>query len=159
MKRFIHISFLLLIATSFNFLHAQDNRQGDRQFDRFRSEKVSFLTDKLQLTPDEAQKFWPLYNELEKKRLETQRLRRELEYKVQFSATPLSKNDMIQLTRDFSSSMKKEAELGVQYNEEFLKIIPPEKVLLLYKSENEFRMHLLRRYRTTIMPNYINQAR
>ena len=130
-----------------NSLYAQGNRQGDSQFDRFRSEKVSFLTDKLQLTPDEAQKFWPLYNELEKKRWEAQTLRRELEYKVQFSAASLSNNEKVQLTRSFSSSMQKEAELGVQYNEEFLKIMPPEKVLLLYKSENEFRMYLLRKYR------------
>lgn len=150
MKRHLLISFLLFIVAGFNFLHAQVNRQNDGQFDKFRSEKVSFLTDKLQLTPAEAQKFWPLYNELEKNRWEAQNLRRELEYKVQFSAAPLSKKDVIQLTRDFSGSMQKEAELYVKYNEEFLKIIPPEKVLLLYKSENEFRMHLLRKYRGNI---------
>ena len=150
MKRFIHISFLLLIATSFNSLHAQGNRQTivirGSQFDRFRSEKISFLTDKLELSPSEAQRFWPIYNEFEKKREEAQSLRRELEQKVQSSTTRLSRNDVIQLTRDFSSSMQKEAELYVSYNEEFLKILSPEKVLLLYKSENDFRMHLLRKY-------------
>ena len=166
MKRITLILFLVFAVTSLNFSYAQTinrqqqgqannnrqqppvlNRQNDtQQFDRFRSEKVSFLTDKLQLTPDEAQKFWPLYNELERKRLEAQIHRRELEHKVQFSAAPLSRNEVIELTRNFSSSMQKEAELGVKYNEEFLKIIPPEKVLLLYKSENEFRMYLLRKY-------------
>ena len=150
MKRLIYILFLLFPLLGFNSLYAQVNRQGNRQGDdwveRLRSEKVSFLTDKLQLTPNEAQRFWPLYNELEKKRWEAQSLRRELEYKVQFSAAPLSKNEAIQLTRNFSSSMEKEGELLVKYNEEFLKIMPPEKVLLLYKSENDFRMHLLRKY-------------
>ena len=130
-----------------NSIYAQGNRPSEDRFERFRSEKVSFLTDKLQLTPDEAQKFWPLYNELEKKRWEAQSLRRELEHKVQFSAASLSNSEKVQLTRSFSSSMQKEAELGVQYNEEFLKIMSPEKVLLLYKSENEFRMYLLRKYR------------
>lgn len=146
MKRLILILFLSFAVTGLNFLYAQGNMQVD-PFDRFRSEKISFLTDKLQLTPSEAQKFWPLYNELEQKRWEAQNLRRELEYKIQFSVAPLSRNETIQLTRNFSSSMQKEAELGVKYNEEFLKVIPPEKVLLLYKSENDFRIHLLRKYR------------
>ena len=146
MKRLILILFLSFAVTGLNFLYAQGNMQVD-PFDRFRSEKISFLTDKLQLTPSEAQKFWPLYNELERKRLEVQNIRRELEYKIQFSAAPLSRNEAIQLTRNFSGSMKKEAELGEEYNEKFLQIIPPEKVLLLYKSENDYRMSLLRRYR------------
>jgi Spy/CpxP family protein refolding chaperone len=150
MKRLIIISFILYFVTGFNLLHAQNSRQNDGQFDKFRSEKVSFLTDKLQLTPTEAQKFWPLFNELEKKRWEAQNMRRELEFKVQFAEAPLSKKEVIQLTRDFSGSMQKEAELYVKYNEEFLKIITPEKVLLLYKSENEFRMHLLRKYRGNV---------
>lgn len=140
----------MLTITCSNFLHAQSSDRNDDRLDRFRSEKVSFLTDKLQLTRDEAQKFWPLYNEFEKKRWEAQRLRRELEYKVQSSSTQLSSRDVAQLTRDFSGSMQKEAELYVKYNEEFLEIIPPEKVLLLYKSENEFRIHLLRKYRENI---------
>lgn len=151
MKQLIPILFLLLTVTCSDFLYAQDNnRHNNDRLDRFRSEKVSFLTDKLQLTLSDAQKFWPLYNEFDKKRWEAQHLRRELEYKVQFSSMSLSNSDVIQLTRDFSSSMQKEAELYVKYNEEFLKIIPPEKVLLLYKSENEFRMHLLRKYRGNI---------
>ncbi len=150
MKRLIFILFLLFTITCSNFLYAQSNNRTDDRLERFRSEKVSFLTDKLQLTRDEAQKFWPLYNEFEKKLWDVQRLRRELEYKVQSSSTQLSSSDITKLTRDFSGSMQKEAELYVNYNEEFLKIIPPEKVLLLYKSENEFRIHLLRKYRENI---------
>ena len=171
MKRITLILFFVFAVTGLNFSYAQvlnrqnqdnnnrqnqantnrqpqvPNRQNDTQlFDRFRSEKVSFLTDKLQLTPNEAQRFWPVYNELERKRFEAQNHRRELERKVQFSSAPLSRNEAIELTRNFSSSIQKEAELGVQYNEEFLKILSPEKVLLLYKSENEFRAYLIRKY-------------
>jgi len=144
MKRLILLSLILLTVSGFNLLNAQNNRR-DNGWDKFRAEKVSFLTDKLQLTPTEAQKFWPVYNELEKKRWEAQNLRRDLEIKVYVSEETLSKKEVIQLTRDYSSSMQKEAELYVNYNEDFLKILPPEKVLLLYKSENEFRMHMIRK--------------
>lgn len=46
---------------------AQDN-QGDKQFvqpseEQLQAIKIGWLTKKLELTPDEAQKFWPIYNQ------------------------------------------------------------------------------------------------
>jgi hypothetical protein len=43
--------------------------------------------------------------------------------------------------------MENEGELYIKYNDEFLKILPPEKVLKLYRSENEFRMYMIRKFR------------
>jgi len=54
---------------------------------------------------------------------------------------------VIKLTRDFTGSMQKEATILTKYNDEFLKILPPQKVLKLYKTENEFRMHMIKMYR------------
>jgi hypothetical protein len=33
------------------------------------------------------------------------------------------------------------------YNEKFLDILPSKKVLQLYKAENEFRMHMIKKFR------------
>ena len=33
--------------------------------DRIRALKVAFITDKLKLTPEESEKFWPVYNQYE----------------------------------------------------------------------------------------------
>ncbi|QGY45435.1 sensor of ECF-type sigma factor [Maribellus comscasis] len=146
-NKFLLVVLFIFIFGSF-LSHAQDKKDGESRWEKFRAEKVSFLTEKLELTPTEAQKFWPVYNELEKSRWEAQKARRELEAKVHdVEDKNLSKKEIIQLTRDFSSSMEKEGLLYVKYNEEFLKILPPEKVLILYRSENEFRMHMIRKYR------------
>ncbi|MCG6186436.1 Spy/CpxP family protein refolding chaperone [Maribellus maritimus] len=149
MKNKVLLVVLLIFIFFGSFLsNAQDKKDGMSRWEKFRAEKVSFLTEKLELTPTEAQKFWPVYNELEKSRWEAQKARRELEAKVHdVEDKNLSKKEIIQLTRDFSSSMEKEGQLYVKYNEEFLKILPPEKVLILYRSENEFRMHMIRKYR------------
>ncbi|MGD1844438.1 MAG: hypothetical protein ACFB10_03495 [Salibacteraceae bacterium] len=40
--------------------------QGQRQ-DRLAAYKVAYLTEQLQLSPSEAQKFWPIYNEYQDK--------------------------------------------------------------------------------------------
>jgi hypothetical protein len=144
MKRIIFLFSIILLFTG-HVLKAQDDHK-DR-WERIRSEKVSYLTDKLELTPTEAQKFWPVYNELENKRWEAQKCRRDLEVKVQEAEESLSNKEVIQLTRDFAGNMQKEAALLVKYNEEFLKILPPQKVLKLYKAENEFRMYMIKKYR------------
>ncbi len=146
MKKFSYLSFLVILIFVSGSLIAQD---GDLNFqDRIRAEKVSFITEKLELTPSEAQKFWPLYNEMEKNRWEAQKARRDLELKVhEVEEKNLSKGEITQLTRDYSSSMEKEGELYVKYNEEFLKILSPVKVLKLYRSENDFRIYMIRKYR------------
>ncbi len=42
------------------FCIAQDN--DDREGDDIKAVRVAFMTDKLKLSSDEAQKFWPVYN-------------------------------------------------------------------------------------------------
>lgn len=148
MKNIFKIVIVVILLISSVSVKAQDENKGKSRWERFRAEKVSFLTEKLELTPTEAQKFWPVYNELEKSRWEAQKARRDLEARVHdVEEKNLSTKEIIQLTRDYSSSMEKEGELYVKYNEEFLKILPPEKVLNLYRSENEFRMYMIRKYR------------
>ena len=134
----------IVLATG--FAKAQ-NQDWEARMEKIRAEKVAFLTSKLAMTPAEAEKFWPIYNEMEKQRWEAQKTRRELEHKVSEAEETLSDNEVVKLTREYAGSMKKEGELSISYNEKFLKVLPPKKVLKLYQAENEFRMNMIRRYR------------
>ncbi len=135
---------LVFVAVS---LSAQERGKDDR-WERYRAEKVAFLTEKLDLTPAEAQKFWPVYNQLEEKRGEAQKARRDLEGQIHDAEEKnLSQKEIVQLTRDYSSNMGKEGGLYIKYNEEFLKILPPAKVLKLYRSEKDFKMYMIRKFR------------
>jgi len=145
MKRFITLTTILSLIT-FVTVNAQNNRHEER-WEKFRAEKVAFLSSYLELTSKEAQNFWPVYNQLEKERWAAQKLRREMEEKVRDSEESLSERQKIELTRDFAGSMQKEAEIMVKYNEKFLKILPATKVLKLYKAENEFRMYMIKKFR------------
>ncbi len=84
---------------------------------------------------------------MEKERWEAQKARRDLENKVSAAEESLSDNEVIKLTRDFAGSMQKEGALIASYNEKLLKVLPPKKVLKLYKTENEFRMYMIKKYR------------
>ena len=147
MKRVI----LLLTFTAFilaqNVVFAQAKDEHKDKWEKYRAEKVAFLTNKLDLTPQEAEKFWPVYNQLEKERSEAQRAKRELEKQVYDASEKLPDSEIIKLTREFAGNMEKECHLGTEYNEKFLKILPPQKVLQLYKAEGEFRMYMFRKFR------------
>lgn len=142
------IIFLSVIIVFLNFtVIAQDKDSREERMEKYRAEKVSFLTTQLDFTPAEAEKFWPIYNQMEKERWEAQKSRRELEQKVKETEETLSDNDVIKLTREYSGSMQKEGALLTSYNEKLLKVLPPKKVLKLYKTENEFRMYMIKKYR------------
>ncbi|WP_319480371.1 hypothetical protein [uncultured Draconibacterium sp.] len=125
---------------------AQNNDDDDR-WERYRNEKVAFFTTNLDLTTEEAQKFWPVYNQMEKEMFDFQQKRHELENRVRNVDENLSNNELTKLTREHVALGKTEAEVREKYNEKFLKILPPLKVIKLYKTEYDFRMYMFRKYR------------
>ena len=145
MKRLIVFS-LFFIAVTAAIAQKHDSKHQER-WEKYRAEKVAFLTTHLDLSPEEAQRFWPLYNQLEKERLDAQLKRKAMESKVLEAEKSMSDTEIKQLTREFAGSMKKEAELLSGYNEKFLNVLPSRKVLELYKVENEFRMYMINKFR------------
>jgi len=142
---------VIILSFVFVFLNlavnAQDRESHEARMEKYRTEKVSFLSTRLDLTSAEAEKFWPIYNQMEKERWEAQKARRDLENKVSAAEESLSDKEIIKLTRDFAGSMQKEGDLITSYNEKLLKVLSPKKVLKLYKTENEFRMYMIKKYR------------
>lgn len=139
---------IILTVFSFTYLNAQDRREmNPEMFEKIKAEKISFFTSKLDLTPLEAQSFWPVYNEFEKKRFEIQRAIHEFEHMPDEKFASLTETDIEKMTNNYISSFEKEAQLLKEYNKQFLKILPKKKVLTMYLTENEFRGHLIREYR------------
>ena len=114
---------------------------------RMKAEKISFISARLDLTTDEAQVFWPVYNEFEKKRFEIKQQIHEFERMPDEEFVKLSDSEIEKLTNNYIGSFEKDALLLKEYNKQFLKILPKKKVLMMYRTENEFRSHLIREYR------------
>jgi len=102
--------------------------------EQIESIKVAFITSKLDLTSDEAQKFWPVYNNYTTEFLELLKKRREARYNKNTDPDETISADLV-----YESKM---LELKKKYRKLYAKAIPPEKILALYKAENEFREHL-----------------
>lgn len=147
MKKLILISILSIFA--FTLLQAQERRGGasPEMFEKIKAEKISFFTSKLDLTPAEAQAFWPVYNELEKKRFDIQRQIHDFERIPNDEYAKLTEPEILKMTNNYIDLFEKEANLRKEYHKQFMKILPQKKVLLMYRTENEFRGHMIREYR------------
>lgn len=146
MKKLFLISMLSIFTIS--VLVAQERRGPSPEIlEKIKTEKISFFTSKLDLTPVEAQAFWPVYNEFEKKRFELQRQIHQFERMPDETITNLSETEIEKMTNNYIDSFEKEALLLKEYNKQFQKILTKKKVLMLYRTENEFRSHLIREYK------------
>jgi hypothetical protein len=142
------LTVIILLALFGIGVKAQDRRGGNPEmFEKIKAEKISFFTSQLNLTPTEAQAFWPVYNEYEKKRFDIQREIHHFERMPDEDFAKLSDSDIEKMTNDYINSFDQEAQLLKEYNKQFLKILPKKKVLMVYRAENEFRSHLIRQFR------------
>jgi len=146
MRKLILINILCIISLS--MLVAQERKApSPEMWEKIKAEKISFFTSKMDLTPAEAQAFWPVYNELEKKRFDIQRQIHDFERMTDEDYAKLSEAEILKMTNNYIDSFEKEANLRKEYHKQFLKILPQKKVLMMYRTENEFRGHMIREYR------------
>lgn len=103
---------------------------------RAKMAKSAYITRQLDLTPAQNEKFWPLYNKYQDEVLAVQ-----FEKRINNSANQA--NGLEQLTRARALD-RKMADVKDRYQVEFLKILPPEKVSLIYKSEQQFQDEMIK---------------
>lgn len=111
-----------------------------------KTKKVAFITEQVGLTSQEGEKFWPVYNQMEKERLALMDHKRGLE---ETSEVKSVKTDDYyrKLANEIVQIYVKEGKLIEEYNSKFLSILPAEKVVKLYQSERKFRSYLMQEMR------------
>jgi hypothetical protein len=95
-----------------------------------------FISQQLSLTDEEARKFWPLYNQYQQELTAVRILKRLNNSSAQANGTE-------QINKDLSYDNQL-VTIRKHYRDEFLKILSPEKVSELYKSEREFTDELIK---------------
>jgi hypothetical protein len=115
-------------------------RNQEERMERLESAKIAFLTQRIDLSSREAEKFWPVYNQYqnELKALMQQR-KGDLQKQNQLSAT-----DKIDMQLDMESKV---LELKKRYTREFAKVLSPEKIVSLFQAERDFKNELIRELR------------
>jgi len=151
MKIFKSIHLLIfLIASAFTVTVTQAQPGGgppmsEEKREEIESMKVAFLTKKLELTPEEAQKFWPVYNqfqgELEKIRDDQRKVRMDAKSEME----SMSDKDVEKLVDGEIAFRQSELDIMKKYNSKFKSVLPMKKVAKLYRAEEDFKRELLQR--------------
>lgn len=139
MNRLVLIALLCCTA----ILSAQDKDK----WEKIKSLKVAFITDRLELSSKEAQNFWPVYNEYEEKRhVLWEKEHSQIKNKIRDVET-LSDKEATALLALYLDFEKEEEDLDNSFLKEISKVISPKKTLLLLKSEEDFKRQLIKQYR------------
>ncbi|OFY58826.1 MAG: hypothetical protein A2V50_00310 [Bacteroidetes bacterium RBG_19FT_COMBO_42_10] len=137
MKRKI-IFFIVSLVLSPHLIKAQNPNQ-----ERLNAYKIAFFTNRLKLTPGEAEKFWPVYNEFQAKKLQIRQERVLLNRKFNQEAPAMSDEQLTAAGDKLIELQVLETEISVAFHNQLKGILPPEKVLRLYQAENQYRQQLL----------------
>ncbi|HBZ66223.1 MAG TPA: hypothetical protein DEO70_05240 [Bacteroidales bacterium] len=125
---------------------AQPDAKDDRMMDEIRAQKVAYLTTKLELTPAEAQQFWPVYNEYSQKKEDIHRERFSKKGKPKpVDPDQMTNEEAGQMIDNMVADQEKMAAIEKEYSQKFRKILPVKKVLKLYEAEMDFKRVLLDR--------------
>lgn len=129
----------IFVAFSFSLSAQTDSEKA------LKAEKVTFITNKLQLTPDEAKVFWPIYDEYWERKISILNERRKIVDEFAKDMDKLSEVDIVNYTNRYVNSNKQEAELLSEFNIKLRAILSPKKIMLLYQSNYEFKDYLLKK--------------
>lgn len=141
--RTLTIVLALLIGVAQSGL-AQDPKLEGSKREQLQALKVGYLTEKLQLTPDEAQVFWPLYNELEDKLKTIKRERRKNRKSTKENHAEMSDDQLMAAVEAELDFEQQELDLKKEYTQKFKKILPVKKVVLLHQAQEGFKRKLLK---------------
>ena len=140
------IIILILTITVSGLTFGQKPNIQERK-EMIKSERIAFLTDKLNLTPDEAQKFWPVYNEYINKQDEIISQKHKNMREFNKNKDNLTDEQAQKIVETYVLLTKQENELFIEYNKKIEKVLPIKKVALLYQAEKQFKRHLMRKMR------------
>lgn len=129
MKRIFLIAPLLLVV----FL--AKGQSGER----IKAMKVTYISNRLDLSTDEAEKFWPIYSANEK----AEKAIRQ-KYRFKGSLITITDNEADEAIQNHIKMSEELLEQKRKYLTDLQKVVPSRKILLLNKAEREFNVEVLK---------------
>jgi hypothetical protein len=130
---------LAALMCSITIATAQPGAMGGAARERIESQRIAFITQRLNLTPEEATGFWPLYNEYRDA--------------LRDMRDDFDRPDLMSVTDEEASSLvekhlqQEQRRLDLKRNllTRLRSVIPARKIIMLHVAENAFNRELLRK--------------
>jgi len=135
---------LFILSGAYSGLYAQKCDDNCKKKDQIKAQKVAFITDKLQLTVEEAQQFWPVYNEMNKKSDEIEVQIRTIVQNYKKNKETLSITELETMSDKMMELQSYSTKLDAEYYQKYKKVLPIRKIMELNQAEREFKHELLK---------------
>ena len=135
---------ILITVLSFAFstsLKAQDGYPRGKE--KIRAAKVGLITNRLDLSEEQAKIFWVVYDEFDKKRSEIRKNIRQMTAESRNITT--SDDKILSDLKEVLSLKQKEVDLEKEYLSKFLKTINVRQLSELFKTEQLFNQMLVKK--------------
>lgn len=140
MKHFTLILFLFLGLSSSALAQPGEYNEKIEQL------RIAFLTEELDLTTEEGQAFWPLFNEFNDGRKEINKNVRKVEREVRQITNP-SEADVMRVVKARADGLREQADLEEDFIKQVLPILGVDRTMRLMESERKFKREVLEKIR------------
>ncbi|MDO6738245.1 hypothetical protein [Wenyingzhuangia sp. 2_MG-2023] len=133
-----NITFIAFFLIGFCFYAQQKNKTDKNDI---RAARISFITEKLSLRPNQAEKFWPVYNTYKNETYALIKAKNELQKNINFNS--LSEQQAEQLFRVIIDKEQQIYDRAQEFHQDITKVIDYKQILKLRNAETNFKKKLL----------------
>jgi len=153
MKKIVVILFIMLM---FPFLRSSAQNPNLEKLNNY---KIGFFTKKLNLTSEEAEKFWPVYNDYQSQRNSIQIDKLKLNRNFNQNESSLSNSQLEEIGDKYVDCLVRESTLAVSFHKKLKEVLPPAKVIMYYQAENQYKIQLLNELQAAKQQQKVRQGR
>lgn len=106
--------------------------------------KAAFITTRMNLDVETAQKFWPVYNKLQQ---EIKSIRQQARQDQKSSPAEMSDDELRLAMKNRFEREQRELDLRKKYHAEFERLLSVRQISTLYRAEEEFKREVVREIR------------
>ncbi len=141
MKHITTIVALMMALTVSASTHCSENWK-----EKMMCEKIAFLSVELDLTPEEAQTFWPVYNSVQKEKdAATGNVFRTFKALNEAIKAGRPEKEVGPLLDNYLKALEAQRKIENEAAEKYRKVLPTGKVAKLYIGEEKFRRQNIRK--------------
>ena len=129
----------IMFITSIGFSQGQKSKAQEK----LQAARIALITERLGLTPEQAQQFWPVYNEYAEQR---RTLHQEFKQARQaYDLQNMTEEQGRELRRIGLDTKQKTLNLEREYGDRLNKVVSARQLMALKKAEEDFRSMIIRR--------------
>lgn len=140
MKKIVSICALLILTVLWSV-----SGQRPETREKIEAARIALITERLNLSPEQAQRFWPVYNEYNQKRHDLQQEFQQL--RGSFDPKNASEEESRKMLEAGMKVKERQLDLERTYAERMQQVISTQQLLSLRKAEDDFREMLMQRIR------------